>query len=214
MHAFAPAPPHTHTARSGPSNVSLSRLDIEDFADHAVRQAQPEGSGGLLDFYAALELVECALSNNRATSLGGGGAVYVESALLSVRGGSMTDNSGPSGGAIYAVDSHVLLRNTFFTDNAAPGGLGGAVRVEHGKLHVAGTLFAGNAARYGGGLSARCDEISISGCARCGRVPAPAPRAREPCGPGRRQTIPHPSNAHRLPCWRRRRASLRCSVFI
>jgi len=70
-----------------------------------------------------------------------------------------------NGGAIHASETTMRLVDTAFVDNQAVGEksvLGGAIRIENGKLDIYRSTFQENSSRYeGGGIAANNSELTI-----------------------------------------------------
>ena len=93
------------------------------------------------------------------TTYGFGGAIYSESANVTVSGGYIFSNSARTnaeggGGAIYAQGGSVVLNGGYLFDNSANGGYGGAVYMKDGALTVSGSaVLAGNRSVKEGGIA-------------------------------------------------------------
>ena len=93
------------------------------------------------------------------TTYGFGGAIYSESANVTVSGGYIFSNSARTnaeggGGAIYAQGGSVVLNGGYLFDNSANGGYGGAVYMKDGTLTVSDSaVLAGNRSVKEGGIA-------------------------------------------------------------
>jgi predicted outer membrane repeat protein len=81
-----------------------------------------------------------------------GGAVYASGDVV-VSDSVFTDNNAPmDGGAIWAQGSVSIEEGSLFDDNVS-GGIGGALYVGPGDLHVSDSTFTGNSADEGGAIN-------------------------------------------------------------
>lgn len=128
-----------------------------------------------------LNSVNFVNGGGRSSAAANGGAIYNQGAILTVNGGTFSDNhSDEYGGAIYtdSSGSSITVSNAYFTGNTAEyggaiengdsstatisnstfsrnsalgGHYGGAIEND-GSANVTASLFLGNTARYGGGI--------------------------------------------------------------
>lgn len=98
---------------------------------------------------ATLSIFDVALVHGYAT--GDGGAIWTDSDVT-IRGGSLTENSAANGGAVFqaGAEGHVVFSSTALSDNTADDN-GGAAVIE-GHLECGGTSFRTNTATNGGAL--------------------------------------------------------------
>jgi len=138
--------------------------------------------------------VDGAGTTSGATLPSGGGALYAESAEVSIEASSFSANRGDSGGAIFATDTTLDITDSAFWDNEASTD-GGALHAEQGSaLTLVGITFEGDfaigSASYGGAVHVSTlssfsatdvswsDHIGAYGGAVAIRTPRPACRGR------------------------------------
>ncbi len=110
------------------------------------------GTARIFEVTSALALANVTLANGAATD-GGGGALRVNGATLSVEDCVLTGNrASGNGGAIAAYDANVLVADTALEGNAAA--LGGALFVAGSSLDVVASSFEQNTASADGGALA------------------------------------------------------------
>jgi predicted outer membrane repeat protein len=122
------------------------------------------GEGGGIYNEGALDVINCAFTNNTSTS-NVGGAIFSAVGRLIVSGSSFTANSAANsnGGAIYS-DNALVIVNSTFTDNVAHGSSGGAIEMS-GPLTISGSTFSGNTApSQGGAIDSGFSTININDC--------------------------------------------------
>ncbi len=100
---------------------------------------------------------------------GNGGAInMLDNASVVVNNSSFISNEALNGGAItmYGRDSRLVIFDSSFTGNRAAGlagGIGGAIDMRSGELHITGSSFSGNHADSGGAINIGSGEkVSIA----------------------------------------------------
>ncbi len=118
--------------------------------------------GGVYSYMSTLRVANTAFFGNEAGKEGG--ALYHTDSFVDIQRSAFSGNrSSRNGGAIVSVNApRVVIGNSVFTENDAGTGYGGAVRGQNSSTTLFNCLFAGNQARYGGGLSDRsCGTLQI-----------------------------------------------------
>jgi CSLREA domain-containing protein len=105
-----------------------------------------------------LTLVGCVVSNNTATSIGGGISAYDLTLIDSTISGNTT---GGDGGGIYGAVS-VTITNSTISDNTAGGKGGGLVLTNGSTAIIRGSAFTNNTGTQGGGIYAASTLSAIN----------------------------------------------------
>jgi hypothetical protein len=126
---------------------SRGRLTLENLT---VRNGTATNAGGIVNF-GTLDIDQCFLSGN----VGDFGGAILNSGRLTVEQSTLSGNAaGAGGGGIFNVGT-LDVDQCVLSDNSAEGGEGGGIMNAPGAtLTVAGSIFAGNSANYGGGIEA------------------------------------------------------------
>jgi len=141
-------------------DVVLGPVTLQDVM--LVDGYDPNDAGGI---HASDDLVlqRCAFHYNRSDD--GGGAVFAENAVVTVEDGEFFMNEGQMGGGILAQgsSSDLTVTNTLFAGNDAV--YGGGLSVHDGILAVEDSIFLLNTGQFGGGVSLHAPASStITGC--------------------------------------------------
>lgn len=140
--------------------------------------ATKEGAGLLIFSTSNLAIVDIddshfysnavVMENNISPS--GGGAISIESALVTITRSSFVSNSAEiGGGGIYLKDSfydtQTIIRDSVFSGNTAS--LGGAIHLfpRHATVIISNTSIVANFASRGGGIFNSVDNLTIYGSA-------------------------------------------------
>ena len=116
------------------------------------------------------KVINCTFISNTATK--SGGAIRVQGNHVLIENCTFKNNrvSGSDflGGAICALGNYNTIKNNAFSNNAA-GRDGGAIDIEGSEAEkigkgnvVTGNTFTNNSAKFGGAISANCQNITIS----------------------------------------------------
>lgn len=114
------------------------------------------------DFVTTLVIENVTFSNNVCSAAGndvGGGALYAQGGIVTIRNSAFLGNRGGNGGAIGNLQARFTIEDTLFEGNTTNayvggGGTGGAIYVDgssNGLLVLRRTTFRGNAASFMGG---------------------------------------------------------------
>jgi hypothetical protein len=110
------------------------------------------------DFITTLVVENVTFLNNVCDQAGndvGGGALYAQGGIVTIRGSRFTGNRGGNGGAIGNLQARFTIENTVFEGNATNpaagqfGGVGGAIYIDGsggGQLIIRNSRFTGNTA--------------------------------------------------------------------
>jgi hypothetical protein len=114
------------------------------------------------DFLTTLVIENVTFSNNVCSQAGndvGGGALYAQGGIVTIRNSTFLNNRGGNGGAIGNLQARFTIEDTLFQGNATNanvggGGTGGAIYVDgsnNGQLVLRRTTFRSNTAAFMGG---------------------------------------------------------------
>lgn len=119
-------------------------------------------SGGAIEAQSTIELLDSALSSNRAAKWGG--AVFFDfAAVPTVARNLFSSNNASSGGAIYSSGQTLSLDSNQFGSNRATTGSGSAVFSAVGSLTVSGGAFEYNVAPLGSAALYSAGVTSVTG---------------------------------------------------
>ncbi len=125
--------------------------------------ASSAGHGGAIYGEDDLVITDCSFTGNQAAGASAsGGAVYVDSVILS-RSSFVSNSSVGSGGALRVSTGTSRIENCAFHGNE--GGNGGAAFVSFGAADFVNCAFGGNAGSSGGGV--RFDNATTSSLVNC-----------------------------------------------
>jgi polymorphic membrane protein len=114
------------------------------------------------DFVTTLVIENVTFANNVCSQAGndvGGGALYAQGGLVTIRNSTFTGNRGGNGGAIGNLQARFTIEDTLFQGNTTnahvgDGGNGGAIYIDgsgNGQLTIRRSVFSGNSASWIGG---------------------------------------------------------------
>jgi hypothetical protein len=114
------------------------------------------------DFLTTLVIENVTFSNNVCSAAGndvGGGALYAQGGIVTIRNSTFLNNRGGNGGAIGNLQARFTIEDTLFQGNTTNpyvggGGTGGAIYIDgsnNGQLVLRRTTFRGNTAAFMGG---------------------------------------------------------------
>nr|WP_072514335.1 Cna B-type domain-containing protein [Ndongobacter massiliensis] len=124
---------------------------------------------GTADVPAILEISGGEFIGNKAVNPkknASGGAIYGKYVKAAISGGTFSENSTEWGGAIALINSSVDISGGTFQGNTNGdyNGVGGALLIESGELHISAGNFTGNQANgSGGAIYAENTNCEISG---------------------------------------------------
>jgi predicted outer membrane repeat protein len=133
------------------------------FANLTMRNGRAPDFGGVIrlayqDFITTLDIVNVTFTNNVCDAAGndvGGGAIYAQGGIVTIRNSTFTGNRGGNGGAIGNLQARFTIEDTTFTGNVTNaaagqfGGVGGAIYIDGsggGQLVIRRSRFTGNVA--------------------------------------------------------------------
>ncbi len=127
---------------SGPVNVAIFGLTI-------TQGRAPEG-GGILFTGNNLDLTDCILTGNQATSIHGGAIAASGDRFLSLTRCLFSNNTAAlSGGALDTPGETITITDSTFSGNRATDG--GALSIGNGTITITNSTFSGNTASSAGG---------------------------------------------------------------
>jgi hypothetical protein len=138
------------------------------FRNLAMRNGRAPDYGGAIrlayqDFITTLNIEGVTFTGNVCDAAGndvGGGALYAQGGIVTIRNSSFSGNRGGNGGAIGNLQARFTIEDTTFTGNStnphagAFGGSGGAIYIDGsggGQLVIRRSAFVGNAAAWAAG---------------------------------------------------------------
>jgi predicted outer membrane repeat protein len=160
------------------------------FRNLTMRNGRAPDFGGAIrlayqDFLTTLVIENVVFESNVCDQAGndvGGGALYAQGGIVTIRGSRFTGNRGGNGGAIGNLQARFTIENTVFEGNVTNpiagqfGGVGGAIYIDGsggGQLVIRGSRFSNNVASrtagaihtylYAGGTGMTIEDTTFEG---------------------------------------------------
>ncbi len=125
----------------------------------SVRNGLAAGGAGVFVRGSFLELQDCSVTGNQATSRGGG--IYIDGGFLTLTGSQVLNNDGPEGAGLFASQALVAIEQSQFLFNGNPNAVGGGLRLIATTGWFDGVNASFNVARDGGGLSSLDSTLNL-----------------------------------------------------
>ena len=127
----------------GPLTATFEALEITGGAITATATTGCADSGaGLCAISSTVSISRCYIHDNRASSNGEGGGLYVEGGVLILNASLIEGNSAGGGGGVAIVNSRAKIVDSFFSRNRAGGG--GGIFCVGSHLWIEGTTIRDN----------------------------------------------------------------------
>jgi predicted outer membrane repeat protein len=168
INAFDPTPTQKNGDGSqvfhiaGPSPTQLINVTIRDVT---LSGADSATVGGAIFATANLEIDNCTITNNRATTGAGIYSVYTNQprSTLTIRNSIISGNVATDhGGGFYEASGTLILDSSTFTGNSAASG--GGFGVGFGPVTCTNCTIQNNQAVLGGGVYSRSKTFDVSNC--------------------------------------------------